>query len=72
MTVKNLNGGDRYMFMERSGEQLLTLEQLCEQLFISPTTAYKLLQSGEIKGFKIGTWKIPVQSVQDYIKRKCK
>lgn len=51
--------------------ELLSIEQLCERLFISPTTAYKLLQSREIKAFKVGTWKIPVKSVNEYIKRKC-
>ena len=43
------------MFMETDENELLTVEQLCERLFISPTTAYKLLQSGEIRAFKIGT-----------------
>ena len=60
------------MFMETDETELLTIEQLCERLFISPTTAYKLLQSGEIKAFKIGTWKIPVKSVREYIQKKCK
>lgn len=60
------------MFMENDNNQLITIEQLCEQLFISPTTAYKLLKSGEIKAFKIGTWKIPVKSINDYIQKKCK
>jgi excisionase family DNA binding protein len=60
------------MLMETDESELLTIEQLCERLFISPTTAYKLLQSGEIKAFKIGTWKIPVQSVREYIQKKCK
>ena len=41
--------------------ELLSIEQLCDRLFISATTAYKLLQSGEIKAFKVGTWKIPVK-----------
>jgi len=59
------------MFMETDENELLTIEQLCERLFISPTTAYKLLQSGEIKAFKIGTWKIPVKSVREYIQKKC-
>lgn len=43
------------MFMNIDENELLSIEQLCERLFISPTTAYKLLQSGEIKGFKVGT-----------------
>lgn len=49
------------MFMKMDENELLSIEQLCERLFISPTTAYRLLQTGEIKGFKLGTWKIPKQ-----------
>ncbi len=60
------------MFFKDEHNELLSIEQLCDKLFISPTTAYKLLQSGEIKAFKLGTWKIPLQSVEDYIKKKCK
>lgn len=52
--------------------RLLTVEQLCEYLFISPSTAYKLLQSGEIKAFKIGNWKIPAKSIHEYIQKKCR
>lgn len=59
------------MFLKQDENELLSIEQLCERLFISPTTAYRLLQTGEIKGFKLGTWKIPIGSVNDYIKRKC-
>ncbi|MBE5954980.1 MAG: helix-turn-helix domain-containing protein [Lachnospiraceae bacterium] len=59
------------MFTERNEDQLITIEQLCEQLFISPTTAYKLLRTGEIKAFKLGTWKISSESVKTYIKNKC-
>ena len=55
------------MFTSVNENELLSIEQLCERLFISPTTAYKLLQSGKIKAFKLGTWKIPVKSVYDYI-----
>ena len=59
------------MFNATDENELLSIEQLCERLFISPTTAYKLLQAGEIKGFKLGTWKIPVKSVNDYIIKRC-
>ena len=52
--------------------ELLSIEQVCEKLFISPTTAYKLLQSGELAGFKLGTWKVPVKSINEYINNKCK
>ena len=57
------------MFAYNDENVLLSIVQLCERLFISPTTAYKLLQAGEIKGFKLGTWKIPVRSVNEYINK---
>lgn len=59
------------MFTQVDDTSLLTIDELCQQLFISQTTAYKLLQSGEIKAFKLGTWKIPAQSVNEYIKKRC-
>jgi excisionase family DNA binding protein len=59
------------MFVERNEDQLLSVEEVCQQLFTSPGTVYKLLRSGEIKGFRVGSWKIPAESVRDYIKRKC-
>jgi len=58
------------MFNPIDQNELLSIKQLCERLFISPTTAYKLLQSGKIKAFKLGTWKIPVKSVYEYINQK--
>lgn len=59
------------MFSQNNQEELLSIEQLCERLFISPTTAYKLLQSGTIKAFKLGTWKIPESSIKAYIQEMC-
>lgn len=59
------------MFTQTNQEELLSIDQLCERLFISPTTAYKLLQSGKIKAFKLGTWKIPEASVRKYIQEMC-
>lgn len=34
--------------------ELLTVEQLCRILKIGKNTAYKLIQTGEIKGFRVG------------------
>lgn len=59
------------MFTNIDDNELLSINQLCERLFISPTTAYRLLKNGDIKGFKLGTWKIPIKSVNDFILRKC-
>ncbi|WP_019555383.1 helix-turn-helix domain-containing protein [Propionispira raffinosivorans] len=48
---------------------LVTVEELCEMLFIGKNAAYKLLASGELKCFRINRiWKIPRQSVSEYIK----
>ncbi|MBR5613845.1 MAG: helix-turn-helix domain-containing protein [Clostridia bacterium] len=49
--------------------ELITIDELCEFLMIGRTTAYKLLQSHELKAFKIGkVWKISKASVEEYIK----
>lgn len=50
---------------------LLTLEDLCEYLMIGKNAAYQLLNSNEIKAFKIGrVWKIPKEAVQEYVLTK--
>lgn len=51
--------------------ELITIDELCDLLMIGRTTAYKLLQSGEVKAFKIGkVWKISKASVEFYIKER--
>ena len=48
--------------------EIITIDELCEFLMIGKNTAYRLLNSGEIKAFKIGkVWKIPQDAVQKYI-----
>jgi len=50
---------------------LITVDELCELLFIGKNAAYALLNSGEVKAFRIGRiWKISRQAVYEYIKRK--
>lgn len=52
-------------------QELITIDELCEWLSIGRNAAYSLLNSGEIKAFKIGRiWKIPQEAVLEYIKRK--
>ena len=54
--------------MENASTTLITVEELCEELMIGKNTAYKLLTSGEIKGFRIGRmWKIPRESLKRYL-----
>jgi excisionase family DNA binding protein len=57
--------------MQSEYTELLTIDELCGLMMIGRTTAYKLLQSGELKAFKIGkVWKISKASVEDYIRRR--
>ena len=52
-------------------DDLITFEEFEELLHIGRSTAYKLLESGEIKAFKIGRyWKIPRAAITEYISRK--
>lgn len=52
---------------------ILEIQDLCNMLNIGKNTAYSLLTSGEIDGFKIGSvWKIPMKSFNEYIERKRK
>jgi len=49
-------------------DEILTIEQLMELLCIGRNKAYELLNTGEIKGFKIGrVWKIPRQMLDEFI-----
>ena len=47
---------------------ILTVDDLCEVLRIGKNAAYKLINSGKLKCYRINrTWKIPRQSVEEYI-----
>ena len=50
---------------------LVEIDGLCKLLSIGKNTAYKLLTEGKIESFKIGSvWKIPTQSILDYIDKR--
>ena len=49
------------------------IDELCKLLLISKKSAYHLLSSGKLKGFKIGSkWKIPHESITEFIKQQTK
>ena len=51
---------------------IITVDELCDILMIGKNMAYRLLNSGEIRCFKISReWKIPRKSVYEYIQRQC-
>ncbi|SET38383.1 DNA binding domain-containing protein, excisionase family [Natronincola peptidivorans] len=52
---------------------IYTAKELMEILKIKESLCYKLLREGEIKAFKMGSdWKIPKQSLEEYIARQLK
>ena len=47
---------------------ILMPEDVMEELCIGKNAVYKLLASGELKGFRVGRkWKIPRKSLDKYI-----
>lgn len=57
--------------MENTSESLVTVEELCEELMIGRNATYSLLTTNKIKDFRIGRiWKIPKESVKQYIKEQ--
>ncbi len=54
--------------MENNNLNVISIEELCQILQVCRNTAYRLLKSGELKGFRVGRmWRIPQESVQKYI-----
>lgn len=52
-------------------KEILTREEVMEILKIGRSTFYKLLQNGELKGFKEGNrYKVPAESIDEYISKK--
>ena len=47
--------------------EILTIDDAMDHLMIGRNTLYKLLQSGELKGFLVGNkWRIPMKSIKEY------
>ena len=60
--------GERSGSMTNEVSDLLTVDDLCEKLQVSRNTAYQLLESGDVEGFKVGrNWRIPNVSISSYI-----
>lgn len=59
--------------MFENGYDILTPEDVMEQLDIGKNAMYKLLSSGELKAFRVGRkWKIPRKEVDAYIDKMVK
>lgn len=54
-------------------KEILTREEVMDILKIGRSTFYKLLQTGELKGFKEGNrYKVPAESIEEYINSRMK
>lgn len=52
-------------------DDILTIDQVMEILAIGRNTLYKLLRSGELKGFLLGNkWRITRDSLEEFILSK--
>jgi len=52
---------------------ILTPDEVMDYLVIGKNTLYKLLNSGELKGFRIGrNWKIPRKALDAYVDKNIK
>ena len=49
-------------------DDILTVEEISEILKIGMTQAYRIVRSGDLKGYKEGKdWKIPKQALKEYV-----
>ena len=59
------------MFSEYS--EILSVGDICEILFIGRNRTYELLNSGSLRGFRVGrTWRIPKKNLEAYIIQRCR
>ena len=53
-------------------DDILTIEEVAELLRIGMTQAYRIVRSGNLKGYKEGKdWKIPKQALINYVVSGC-
>lgn len=52
-------------------DDILTVDEVADALKIGTSQAYRILRSGELKGYKEGKdWKTPKIALESYIRRK--
>lgn len=56
-----------------TSKEILTREEVMEILKIGRSTFYKLLQTGELRGFKEGNrYKVTLKSIEEYVEMRMK
>lgn len=52
-------------------DDILTVAEVMELLYVGKNTVYRLLQDGELRGFRIGkSWRVPKAYLEEYILNK--
>ena len=52
-------------------DDILTVEEVADALKIGTSQVYKLLRTGQLKGYKEGKdWKTPKVTLENYVRRK--
>lgn len=60
-----------HLFSEH--DDILTVQEVMDLLYVGKNTVYELLQSGALKGFRLGRcWRIPKTALEDFIIQKYK
>lgn len=62
---------DKYPDLFEQYGDILTITQLCDYLQVSKATAYRLLQSRNIRGKLVGhSWRIPAIKIAEYLEKR--
>lgn len=57
--------------MNYTEDEILTVNDVAEILYIGKNTVYSLLQSGELRAFRLGkSWRIPRECLNQFIMEK--
>ena len=49
-------------------QDIMSVYDVSEALYIGKNHVYKLLENGDLKGFRIGkVWKIPKRNLEEYV-----
>ena len=57
--------------MNYTEDEILTVNDIAEILYIGKNTVYSLLQSGELRAFRLGkSWRIPRECLNQFIMEK--
>lgn len=61
------------MNMNINEDTILSMDEFCKLLDIGKNVAYQLLNSGQVKAFRLGRlWRIPKSSVESFVQERMK